>query len=320
MKTNISKMILLLVANSIATFAQAQCNCGTSNSFISVGDFAIINNEVKSKNLTIETYGEWRKFKPHNHDDIEVAGTTGHMHHTSASSQVSGIFVSSFRMQYGITNLFALSAVVPHLFINAAPHNNYNFGDISLTGRYFIPITNYITAMINVGVKLPTGQKSLLVGEVGSQIGSGSYDPIAGISIQKRWDAAFLSASLNWKYGTTGYEKIKLNNNAIFNTTYAHKIFALYKKAEDDSITCHPPVFTCYGIASINTEYADVQFISNTPMDNTGGIFAGLIPGLQLQYKTWSLPLSVSIPIMQNMKGEQHKTKYRFRFGFIKSF
>lgn len=318
-KLNITKILLTLVATLVATLAQAQCNCGSSNSFIAVSDFGVIQNGIRSKNLIIETYGEWRKFKPHNHD-IESVGSTGHNHNAIASSEVKGIFVTSIRLQYSISERFALSAMAPHLFINASPRKNYNFGDVSLTGRYFIPVTNSITAVVSAGVKFPTGQKSLLVGEVGSQIGSGSYDPIAGIGVQKKWDEAFFSTSLNWKYGTTGYEKIELNNNAILNTTYAHKIYTANKKADDDSITCGPPVFTCYGIASLNIEYADVQFINNAPMNNTGGMFTCIIPGVQLQYKTWSMPLSFSIPLIQKLKGEQHRTNYRFRFGVIKSF
>ena len=71
-------------------------------------------------------------------------------------------------------------------------------------------------------------------------------------------------------------------------------------------------------VSSIATRILEIK--EDGIVDEDSGYYLGFANiGTTLSYKKWSFPLTISIPIINEMNGTQNDSGYRFRIGIIRS-
>jgi hypothetical protein len=316
-----TKIISLLVVAILATTqAYSQCACfagagtGSSN-----GDY---NNGIltlQKKQWVVETYGDYRTIR-------EGAGHHGHHDPADTTAEeetpLKSMFISSLGLRYGITAKITVSALLPYVFLQTDNGNDNGIGDLILLGTFNIFSKNNFNLALQAGVELPTGiQKGSNFDNTTVVVGSGSFDPMAGLVFSKRWDKLTLQGNGLFKYTTTGFEKNYYGSISVQNLSLSYRI-------KGDNNFCSPDTTTQTGKTNFGWnvfggyygEWLD-KITEEDVVDENSGYYLGFATlGTNLSYKKWSFPLTVSLPVIQHMNGEQNDAGFRLRLGIIKSF
>ena len=221
---------------------------------------------------------------------------------------------------YGFTEKFALIGVVPYLNktlkMGGVERGDNGLGDSTLLGRYQVfqldrPGETF-RAQVLGGLKFPTGRddKSDALGRLPQslQLGSGSYDPmVAGVfSWQRlRWQADF---DLAYKINTEA-------NDFRFGNTLAHDAAFQYRLLPWTLPEQGVPSFV-YGVLELNGLWAERSALHGGRVGDSGGYTLFLSPGLQYVTRRWIAEISVQLPVVQQLNGNQVKTDYILNAGF----
>jgi len=241
----------------------------------------------------------------------------GHDVHTFDS-----VFHASLSAGYGITDDLMLSMRIPYVFINDVKeahgdepdevhrHGDVKgIGDLTVLGHYrFVKMNDakFESALL-VGLKVPTGNthKKDINGErfeTEHQPGSGSWDPMVGISATKRFDSVSLDANLLYTIATKGAQKTDLGDQLSYNIALSYR--ALREKISLDLIL------------EMNGEWKQKQKIDGVKDKNSGGNELFLSPGVRVLFnKSWMTYLSVGIPVIRDLNGIQTDTRLKTVFG-----
>ncbi|WP_333599990.1 transporter [Flavobacterium sp.] len=311
------------------TYGYSQCACcagagtGSSN-----GDY---NNGILTlpKNKWVaETYADYRT--------INQSNTVATAKADEEETPLKNMLITSFGVRYGLTNTITISALIPYVFLHTDTGNDSGLGDLVVMSTFNVLNKNNFSLALQAGLELPTGtQKSSAFDNTTVVVGSGSYDPMVGIIVAKRWDKYTLQANGLYKQTTKGFHDNYYGSIAIQNVTLNYRILgaktscALMPTEETDKPTESTPDATTkttsanlswsvfggyYGEWLDNIKEEDV-------VDDNSGYYLGYATlGTTLSYKTWSFPLTASLPIIQNMNGDQNNGGFRIRLGIIKSF
>lgn len=297
----------------------AQCSCSGSSSSVSFGETGNSSITLKKNQWMAELYGDYRSFAQskttHDHSHHDMATMTD-----SASNVLQSIAIAVGGIRYGVTNRITISLQQPNIWLNAKPQSATGIGDLLVTATAKIFDKNDFSGALIVGVELPTGVKSKLSGENNLAIGSGSFDPIIGLVLVKGWQKSFIRANVFYKHVTIGFDKT--NYGSFFNPslTFNYKLKGLNQSCVADSLNNEPNNFSWTVFANIAGEWYGTQLKENTIIDNTGGYMLLAAVGTQLGFGKWTIPLSCTIPAMQELNGEQSQTNYRIKIGLIKTF
>ncbi|MFO0357535.1 MAG: hypothetical protein ACK50A_11325 [Sphingobacteriaceae bacterium] len=312
------RTFLFMVSYWVALNCQAQCNCGGSSSSIAFSDAGNASITMKKNQWMVELSGEYRKFNQkhsaHDHDGHD------HVHSVSTSSESSlkNTLIGLIGLRYGVTDRITLSLQQPYLSIYASPKGTDGIGDLLFVANVKLIAKSKFSAGIMLGAELPTGIASGLAGENNSVIGSGSFDPVAGISVLKTQQKSFIRLNVFYKQGTIGYNKTNFGSFLNGNLTFSYKIKSSNSFCSTDSIKSNKLELSLF--SSISNEWYTPQISDHVINQNSGGHLFLAGGGAQFGYKTWSIPISFQIPIFQNLKGEQSQTEFRVKIGIIKSF
>jgi len=313
-----TKIISLLVVAILATTqAYSQCPCcagagtGSSN-----GDY---NNGIltlKKKQFVVEGYADYRTIKD-GHGHHEPADTT-----EEEETPLKSMLISSLGLRYGITDKITVSALLPYAFLHTDNGNDQGIGDLILLGTFNVLSKNNFNLALQAGVELPTGiQKGSNFDNTTVVVGSGSFDPMAGVIFSKRWDKLTLQGNALYKHTTTGFEKNYYGSLSVQNLSLAYRLKGESSFCSADS-TDHIG-HTNFGWTVFGGYYG--EWLDNIKeageVDENSGYYLGFATlGTNLSYKKWRFPLTVSLPIIQQMNGEQNDAGFRLRLGIIKSF
>jgi hypothetical protein len=251
--------------------------------------------------------------------DKELHGfaARGHEVHTFDS-----VFHASLGVSYGITDDIMVSMKIPYVVINdiREAHSDEpeevhrhgevkGIGDFTALGQYrFIKMTDAkFESAVLFGLKMPTGDTrkkdvhwELL--ETEHQPGSGSWDPMAGISVTKRFNSFSIDTNLLYTIATKGAQETDLGD--LFNYNFSFSYRTLMDKISLDLIL------------EINGECKQRQKIEGAEDKNSGGNEMFLSPGFRISFnKNLMTYLSVGIPVIRNLNGLQTDTKYKTLFG-----
>lgn len=221
---------------------------------------------------------------------------------------------------YGLSKDLAVFGVIPYSdrelnWANGTDRDTSGLGDIRALARYTFwqkrgKGQNMALAAIG-GVELPTGENeerdALGLLPPIMQLGSGSFDPFAGLL------ASY--STLKWQahaqvLGQDNREAdgVERGNMVRFDTSYQHR---LYNKGSDAYL---------YGLIESNLIHVDEVEINGTENPNAGGTRLFLSPAVQYVTQDWILEGGVQIPIAQNMNGTALENDYiasvGFRFNF----
>lgn len=176
-KNTLLLLTLTIILSFIYSNSFSQCACcagagiGSSN-----GDY---NNGVltlNKKQWVVEAYGDYRT--------IKEAGAP-----EEDEKLLTNMFIGSAGVRYGLNQHITLSALLPYVFLHTNNGNDKGFGDIDLFATIKLLSKNNFNIALQAGVELPTGvSKPSSFDNTTVIVGSGSFDPMVGLIVSKKWD------------------------------------------------------------------------------------------------------------------------------------
>ena len=219
---------------------------------------------------------------------------------------------------YGFTERFAGIITVPYLNkelrtvsgTERVIREDAGIGDITLLTKCKVykrdaPGATSRLAMIG-GLELPTGQTgdSDTLGKLPRtrQLGSGSWDPIVG--------AAFTRQTLNdeWDISTT-YQFNTVANNFEFGDVLKYTV-AYQKRIWPWELPEWGEYTQLNVVLEANGIWAQKNRSGGGLVDNSGGNTIFLSPGLQVASKLTIVEVSVQLPAIQNLNGNQTESDF----------
>jgi hypothetical protein len=305
------KRIILLVAVAISTtqaFSQCAC-CAGAGIGSSNGDY---NNGILTlpkKMWVAETYADYRAIQ--NGDAPE-----------DDEKLLKSMFISSLGVRYGLTNKITVSALMPYVFLHTGFGNDKGLGDLILMGTFSVYSKNNLNLALQAGIELPTGiQKNSNFDNTTVIVGSGSYDPMFGVSASKKWNKLMLQASGLYKQTTKGFEGNYYGSLFIQNLSLSYRIKGENNVCSID--TTNTNLKNKLGISVFGGYYGEWldKLKEDDIVDENSGHYLGFATlGANISINKWAFPLTLSLPFINKMNGEQNNAGLRLRLGIIKSF
>jgi hypothetical protein len=301
-------MIFMVVALYTTTQAYSQCACcAASGVSSSISDY---NNGILTlpKNQwVVEGYGDYRTIKNGNAPEED-------------EKLLENMFIGSLGLRYGVTDKITISALLPYVFLHTNYGNDNGLGDLDLVGTFNLYSKNNFNFAIQAGIELPTGiQKDSNFDNTTVVVGSGSYDPMAGILFSKHWDKMTLIGNGIYKYTTAGFQGNYYGSIAIQNLALSYKIKAGGRLSAIEGEEMEKPNFGWTVFGGYYGEWLD-KLKEDGVVDENSGYYLGFANlGTNLSFKKWSFPLTLSLPILNDMNGTQNNAGYRLRLGIIRS-
>ncbi|MCW3077825.1 MAG: hypothetical protein JWO32_2434 [Bacteroidetes bacterium] len=305
-------LIIFTLFTSLKGFSQCAC-CGSTSGF-SGGESTPGAYPIGKNNWMVETYADYRTFNGISNEKktIELGVST------STAMTIKNIGIGMVGLRYGITNRTILLVQQPFFLINASDLTSKTTGDLLTLINYMLMNKSSLVIDLQGGMEWPTGQ---IVGfSNGSSVstGSGSFDPVTGLSIKKPFKQAYVRGSAFFKYTTRGYNEVNFGNFFSHTLNYTYFITKTNAVCSPDSLKKEK------ALVSINTqvsgEWARMQMKNNAYIENTGSYVSLAALGIAITYNGFTVPVSVSIPFYQHYHGEQNITHYRLRIGLTKTF
>ncbi|MDH4232113.1 MAG: transporter [Nitrospirota bacterium] len=222
---------------------------------------------------------------------------------------------------YGITDDLTLSLRIPYNSFNNIREahsdepdeihqhgDSRGIGDMTLLAHYRflnMPPRQFESAVI-FGLKVPTGKtddKDIHGDrfETEHQPGSGSWDPVIGVAVTKRFERISLDADLRYTLVTEGSQDTDLGDLMNYNLAVSYHV---------------PGKLFLDLVLEANGEWKQKQEISGSRDENSGAHVLYVSPGMRIRLnKAVSAFISVGIPAIQDMNGIQSETNYRTLFG-----
>ncbi len=228
---------------------------------------------------------------------------------------------------YGVNSKLVVFAVLPYrdnelkATVGGQRHTRTasGFGDLSVFGRYTViqrdwPGRNFRVAPFG-GVKAPSGDddKSDSLGRLPAsvQVGSGSWDPFAGVVLTYQ----------TLDYQLDGQFSYQANNEANdFEAGDVARLDAsLQYRLLPRELSGGLPDFL-YGVIEANLIHQQKNKLNGSSEPNSGGTRLFLTPGLQFVTKRWIAEAAVQVPISQDLNGSALENDYigrlSVRFNF----
>jgi hypothetical protein len=317
MKKSIFMMVVIAMITT-NTYSQCAC-CAGAGAGSSNGDY---NNGIltlQKKQLVLESYTDFRTINQSNAVDITMPPD---------EAPLTSMLIQSVGARYGLNNKITISALLPYLFLHTDTGNDHGVGDLAVMGTFNVFAKNNFNVALQAGIELPTGiQKSANFDNSTVVVGSGSYDPMVGIIISKRWSKITLQGSGLYKHTNNGFQGNYYGSISVQNLTLNYKIIEGYTSCsllpKENPASAEQAKKANLGLAVYGGYYG--EWLDKTKEDdvvdqNSGYYMGYAILGNAISYKKWSFPLSLSLPIIQNMNGDQNNGGFRVRLGIIKSF
>ncbi len=304
---------LLLSINNL--LAQCACCAGAGSALNSDNSNGVFT--LNKKQFSIEAIGDYRT--------IMVEETGGHHESGGDSTAVeetplTSIFLSSIGLKYGVTKRITLSAILPYAILNTSKGSDNGLGDLMFTGTFNVVQKNTFNLALSLGVEFPTGvEKGSAFDETTVVVGSGSFDPILSIAASKRWNKLTLIGSAFHRQTTVGFENTTYSSVSLQNLMLSYTIKGHGNSCEADSVCLKHKINW-----NINGGYYGEWLGSikeGDEVDPNSGYYVGFATlGTSLSIKNWSIPLTFSYPLIQQMNGQQNMAGARVRLGISKKF
>jgi len=225
---------------------------------------------------------------------------------------------------YGVTADLAVFGVLPYLNKNLevtttggqrVTRNTSGIGDARLFGKYTIFKNNFPGGSFRIapfaGLELPTGDNgdsdSLGALPATLQLGSGSWDPFAGVVATYQTLDYQLDAQAGYQVNTEA-DNFEFGDEVRFDASLQYRLWPR-------ELTGGVPGFL-YGVLESNLIYRGKNQIGGIDDANSGGTTLFIAPGLQYVTKRWILEAIVQLPAVQDLGGTALEDDYTVRAGF----
>lgn len=245
----------------------------------------------------------------------------------------------SLSASYGITDDLTLNVQLPYVTrkgIRAGeddgagpevhPHDDIKeLGDASAILQYKVYDDKFKVALL-AGLKAPTGKDDVTfegeILEADLQSGTGSWDLFAGVAFTKDFEDFSLHSDLLYKYNNKGVGNSELGDIFTYNLALSYNLVehkshvGLTGSEKEDHHGYSVDTFI-----EFNAERAGEDRFNGSMASNTGHSIIFATTGLQVSTEdNYSLFVSVSVPVYQDMNGVQNNVSYRSTIGIGKSF
>lgn len=247
------------------------------------------------------------------------------------SHSVDALLSHNLNLAYGLTDDLSLIANFPlqsYLGLNSTAQgfriddgNSIGIGDFSFFAKYrFLKKRSWSAALI-AGIQVPTGDTNQK-NEFGfllspdTQPGTGSWDPILGLSLSKKFNNLALNSNILYKLSTQGKQNTTIGDNISLN-------FGFSKRLKDGKLFSKKILPTKFLgqdlawdiLAEANGIWREKVETNDIKDPNHGGLLVLLTPGFRLSlndrlYNTFFM----SFPIFQELNGVQ--SDMAFQLGF----
>ena len=200
---------------------------------------------------------------------------------------------------YGFVPKFSALAKVPlrydKLDDRAPETNDFGAADIQVLGRYQVwKHQAYLEAnalTLLGGLEFPSYD---------SPFSSRSFDPIAGFVFSRIKDRLGVYTDLTYQFNTENSDDFERGNELKWDAAIEYRFFPVEWTGESD--------FSFSLLLELNGSYKQRSESEGSRVGNSGGISLLISPGAQLQFKRVILEVSVQLPLIQNLNGDQLET------------
>ena len=191
--------------------------------------------------------------------------------------------------------------------------NNNGLGDVIVLGNYSLlhkyqmkenKKTTEHQLWIGGGIKLPTGKYSVdlesdhaNMGDVNSQMGTGSLDFLVNTSYNVRFDKWGVNSTLNYKINTTNSDDYYFGNRFTANS------LAFYNIKAGEAVLAPN--------AGLLYEHAAQNYHHDEKVDLTGGQALFSMVGIEMSISKISAGINAQLPMAQNIADHQTECKLR---------
>ncbi len=166
-----------------------------------------------------------------------------------------------------------------------------------------------------LGLELPTGDDHDRDGlgrlPASLQLGSGSWDPFAGVVATYQTLAYQVDAQIGYQANTKG-DDVELGDELRLDVSLQYRLWPR-------ALVSGVPGFL-YGVVEANLRHRDEDEIRGDEDPDSGGTTLFLSPGLQYVTRRWVLEAVVQLPIVQDLGGSALEDDYTVRAGFRVNF
>ncbi len=224
---------------------------------------------------------------------------------------------------YGVTPRLALFGVVPlvhkELKTPAGTRESTGLGDIRLFARYTLFQKDSAGQTFRLapfaGIELPTGRNTERDGigllPVPVQLGSGSFDPFAGV--------VMTYATTDWQVDTSFSYQDNHKADGVESGDVLKADISLQVRLWPEELNAQTKSFL-FGVLEANLVHEGKTQLAGVDDPNSGGTSLFIAPGLQYAAKSWIAEASVQIPVVQNLGGTRLEKDYiaraSLRFNF----
>jgi hypothetical protein len=302
---------------SFSSFSQCAC-CSGASIGSSNGDYNSGTFTLGKKQFAIEGFGEYRNFPGNKALVIPAVEDTAMGVEEEEETPLEEMYIGSLGLKYGITDKFTVSALLPYVSLKTKIGAESGLGDLNLLGTYQVYSGPSFNFAMSGGAELPTGEKKKSTFDNTTIVfGSGSVDPMLGIAASKSWDKFSLQFNTLGKYTTKGFNESNFSSLNIQNLVLSYR-FIGESNCSPDSLAKTGLSMNVYG--GYYGEWLG-QITEDDELDENSGYYLGFATaGTMLSVKGWSFPITISIPVIQNLNGEQGDAGIRARIGIIKKF
>jgi len=299
---------VVLLCTTISSFSQCACcagaGIGTTN-----GDYNNGMLTLPKKRWVLETYSDYRTIKNGNAPETD-------------EKLLTSMLINSIGVRYGITKNLTIVALLPYVSLYTNNGSDNGLGDLILLGTFSLYQKNNLNIALQAGIELPTGvQKDSNFDNSTIVVGSGSYDPMIGLLVSKKWDKLTVNGNVLYKKTTTGFEHNYYGSLSTQSLSISYKIKGETAICAMDAKESKSATY--WGLTTnlgYNGEWLD-KIKEDGIEDENSGHYLGLANvGTSISYRKWAFPISFSQPIISKMNGIQNNFGPRFRIGIIKSF
>ena len=237
---------------------------------------------------------------------------------------------------YGVTADLTIGVSLPYVQRNniRAAHNDAGVGEVEFAGnsagpgdmklfgqyRFFKNSQGHVAVIL--GLKVPTGNSNQRENggelfEAEHQPGSGSWDLLAGLALDRKFGRAGLSANILYTYSREGLQQTNLGEVFNYNLALSYRAWS----SEGDHGQHHhqhAPGFVDYVdlALELNGDLRGRTEIGGVEEEHTGGHTLYISPGVRVGIgHHWSVYTSFGYPVMNDYNGRQSEPDYRVISG-----
>lgn len=283
--------------------AQTCCSGNVSNVWVDA-----FGNNYNASRFEINLQTDWRNFNP-------LSFNHTHIHHSAAdtimSATIYNTIFNNLGLKYFLNSKYDIQILLPYLVANGSPNNKAAFADMTIiAGRKFF-LRNNLKLRFGIGVKLPTAKvNNESVSNNLTVFGSGSYEPLFILNLQKSFNSFYMKADATFRYANNNSDNF---NYGSYSSQGIAAGYSLIKSQKCDTTDSTKSAKQLYIFTGFTNEIMGMQKQNNVTNTATGGLALYGNLSVIYSYKSFAVSSVFLLPIKQAWRSMQPSINYRIR-------